>query len=57
MNILILCFLLQCFTGTHCEVNRDECASNPCLNKALCLDGVNHFTCECNPGFQVWLTQ
>ena len=25
----------------------DECASNPCLNRATCLDGVDWFTCSC----------
>lgn len=29
----------------------DECHSNPCLNGATCLDGVNSFTCLCLPSY------
>lgn len=29
----------------------DECQSNPCLNGATCLDGVNSFTCVCLPSY------
>lgn len=29
----------------------DECQSNPCLNGATCLDGVNSFTCLCLPSY------
>uniref|UniRef100_A0A667XTE3 Versican core protein n=1 Tax=Myripristis murdjan TaxID=586833 RepID=A0A667XTE3_9TELE len=29
----------------------DECQSNPCLNGATCLDGVNTFTCLCLPSY------
>lgn len=40
--------LLICF---RCETDIDECASNPCLNGATCLDRLNHFQCECMPGY------
>ena len=29
----------------------DECASKPCQNKALCIDLVDEFRCECRPGY------
>ena len=25
----------------------DECGSMPCENGGTCIDGLNHFTCEC----------
>lgn len=28
----------------------DECASNPCKN-GDCVDGENHWKCECRPGW------
>lgn len=35
----------------RCETEIDECKSNPCRNGATCLDRLNHFQCECAPGF------
>ena len=29
----------------------NECASNPCLNGATCVDQVNRYTCNCVPGY------
>lgn len=29
----------------------DECASNPCISEAMCVDKVNGFICMCPPGF------
>jgi len=34
-----------------CELNHNECASNPCRNDAVCVDGINQFNCSCQPGF------
>jgi len=39
------------FTGSHCEVDRDECYINPCLNGGQCIDRPNDFECRCRPGF------
>lgn len=33
--------------GYNCQVNIDECASNPCLNQGTCLDDVSGYTCHC----------
>ena len=30
----------------------DECASNPCDNGAVCVDGINGYTCVCSAGFE-----
>ena len=29
----------------------NECASNPCANKATCVDGVNLYRCTCVEGY------
>ena len=29
----------------------DDCASNPCQNNGVCLDGVNSYECLCPTGF------
>ena len=39
------------FTGDMCEVNIDECASDPC-EKGECVDGINAYMCECWPGYE-----
>ncbi len=37
--------------GNRCEMERNECEPvNPCLNSGRCIDGLNNFTCICNPG-------
>ena len=28
-----------------------ECPPNQCLNGAICIDGVNSYTCKCLPGY------
>ena len=29
----------------------DECASDPCQNGGVCVDGINGYTCFCAAGF------
>ena len=29
----------------------DECVSNPCMNGATCVDGINTYTCRCDNGY------
>ncbi len=37
--------------GSNCQIERNECEPvNPCLNSGRCIDGLNNFTCICNPG-------
>ena len=51
MNLFSNGVCLNPISGTNCETNIDECASNPCQNNATCLDGINNFTCDCQLGF------
>jgi hypothetical protein len=30
----------------------NECESNPCLNEANCIDGVNQYSCTCKDGYE-----
>ena len=46
-----ICFCLQAgFAGLICEFNIDECESDPCLNNATCVDGINGYICNCTDG-------
>ncbi|XP_053794413.1 protein eyes shut homolog [Vidua chalybeata] len=46
-----MCICKTGFEGTYCEVNSDDCISQPCQNGGLCVDGVNHYRCSCQHGF------
>lgn len=43
-------FLLGSSAGTNCEINLDDCSSNPC-DYGICKDGINRYDCVCKPGF------
>ncbi|XP_019615900.1 PREDICTED: neurogenic locus notch homolog protein 1-like [Branchiostoma belcheri] len=46
-------FTCQCtpgYTGTFCETDIDDCASNPCIH-GNCVDHVNHYLCTCESGW------
>ena len=38
------------FVGEVCNLNIDDCASNPCQN-GDCTDGIKSYTCSCRSGF------
>uniref|UniRef100_A0A673H5Q3 Protein crumbs homolog 2-like n=1 Tax=Sinocyclocheilus rhinocerous TaxID=307959 RepID=A0A673H5Q3_9TELE len=38
--------------GVNCEMEIDECESNPCQNGATCHDVVGLYTCDCVQGFE-----
>lgn len=40
------------FTGVTCEIQIDECQSQPCLNGGRCHDDAEGFACICLSGFQ-----
>uniref|UniRef100_A0A671S7U1 Protein crumbs homolog 1-like n=1 Tax=Sinocyclocheilus anshuiensis TaxID=1608454 RepID=A0A671S7U1_9TELE len=41
--------ILSCFTGVVCEINLDECESEPCQNGGWCEDAINDYMCHCPP--------
>ena len=42
----------NCFPGKTCDVDVNECMSDPCQNNATCVDDVNGYICECLNGFK-----
>lgn len=38
-------------SGEKCEVDVNECDSNPCHHGGTCIDQSNGFTCHCPPGW------
>ena len=40
------------FAGPICDININECLSNPCLNGGNCIDDINGYTCTCLPGWE-----
>uniref|UniRef100_A0A8C5QP46 Delta-like protein n=1 Tax=Leptobrachium leishanense TaxID=445787 RepID=A0A8C5QP46_9ANUR len=44
-----LCICSEGYLGTNCEIDIDECASNPCARGGICKDLVNGFECICPP--------
>ena len=48
------CECSQGFSGKVCDVNVDECASQPCANGATCRDLINGYTCRWVSGL-FWL--
>lgn len=39
------------WTGPNCEIEINECLSNPCLNGGSCVDELDGFYCTCPLGF------
>ena len=44
--------ILLYFEGVHCETNIDDCQSNQCENNGSCVDGLEDYYCNCQPGFE-----
>ncbi|KAK3513746.1 hypothetical protein QTP70_028727, partial [Hemibagrus guttatus] len=45
------CFCPQGYTGESCEIDVDDCLSNPCENGGTCIDKVDSFICLCLPSY------
>ena len=45
------CSCMYGFTGIDCEIDLDECASEPCVQGATCSDGPGDYVCTCSPGY------
>ncbi|XP_065579031.1 neurogenic locus protein delta-like [Artemia franciscana] len=45
------CKCAEGYTGTDCEIIKDDCEHQPCLNGGLCKGSGTSVTCECPPGF------
>ena len=39
------------YSGTTCDVNIDECQSQPCQNGGQCQDLIAQYSCQCASGF------
>lgn len=51
INSSYSCYCIDGYTGINCEVNWDDCWSNPCLNGGTCNDAVAAYNCSCAEGF------
>ncbi|MBN3286704.1 SNED1 protein, partial [Polyodon spathula] len=40
------------YTGKRCQIDVNECSSQPCQNGGTCIDGQNSFTCLCPSGYK-----
>ncbi|XP_052273100.1 neurogenic locus Notch protein-like isoform X2 [Dreissena polymorpha] len=45
------CRCQDVYTGTDCNINVDECKSNPCSNGGTCKDMINKYQCQCANGY------
>lgn len=44
-------FSFHTSAGSRCEMEINECLSNPCLNRGVCDDLTGGYTCNCVVGF------
>ncbi|XP_056302092.1 neurocan core protein [Danio aesculapii] len=45
------CFCPQGYAGESCEIDVDDCQSNPCENGGTCIDKEDLFVCLCLPSY------
>lgn len=39
------------WSGVNCDINNNECESNPCMNGGTCKDMTSGYVCTCRAGF------
>ena len=47
-----IAFYFTGFHGKRCELEYNECLSNPCANQGTCIDRVDKFECRCTIGYK-----
>lgn len=47
----LTCYCVPGYTGTFCQIDINECLSQPCSNNSTCVDGINRYECRCPPGY------
>lgn len=55
-HIRLFCFSYECLcvtgvTGANCQININECDSNPC-QFGTCTDKIGGYVCECEDGYE-----
>jgi len=45
------CVCVEGVTGENCEININECESNPC-QYGTCNDKIGGYVCECEDGYE-----
>ena len=51
------CLCPMGFSGDFCELEVNECESNPCVQADECVDLVADYRCECLPGYTGKVTE
>ena len=41
--IIIINYYISGFNGTRCEINIDDCLSDPCFNNGTCIDQIDGY--------------
>eukprot|EP00912_Choanoflagellata_sp_UC4_P001279 UC4_evm1s800 len=44
------CACIKGYTGTHCEIDIDDCETNSCASGSTCIDLIDNYRCDCPEG-------